>query len=63
MTFDSVAELNYVRSELVVERSRYEEHVWVGASDLQTESVWLWITGGRVRSSFWKQGEPNNDGK
>ena len=62
MTFGSVEELNYVRSELVVERSRYEEHIWVGASDLETENIWVWITGGRVSPSFWRQGEPNNDG-
>ena len=64
MTFQSVEELSYVREQLVVERSRYEEHIWVGASDLETENVWVWITGGgRVSSRFWTQGEPNNVGK
>ena len=65
MTFQSVEELVYVREQLVVERSRYEEHIWVGASDLQSENVWVWITGGggRVSSRFWTQGEPNNLGK
>ena len=63
VTFQSVEELNYVRDQLVVERSRFEEHIWVGASDLQTENVWLWITGGQVSSRLWSQGEPNNQGK
>ena len=63
ITFQSVEELSYVRDQLVVERSRYEEHIWVGASDLETENVWVWITGGgRVSPRFWAQGEPNNAG-
>ena len=56
-------ELTYVRDRLVVERSRYEEHTWAGASDLQRESHWVWITGGAVNSSFWDPGEPNNGGE
>ena len=56
-------ELDYVREHLVVERSRFEEHIWVGASDLEREDVWVWVTGGGVSSRFWAQGEPNNSGK
>ena len=51
-----------MRDNLVVRRSRYEEHTWAGASDLVRETHWVWITGGRVNSSFWSAGEPNNGG-
>ena len=47
---------------LIVDRSLYEELVWVGASDLKREGDWRWVSGGSVGSTFWNDGEPNNIG-
>ena len=63
VTFQSLEEMVYVRDNLMVARSRYEEHTWAGASDRDRENHWVWITGGRVNSSFWEPGEPNNAGE
>ena len=35
VTFSSLEELHWVRQQLVVARSKWEEMVWVGASDLK----------------------------
>ena len=35
VTFSSLEELRWVRQQLVVARSKWEEMVWVGASDLK----------------------------
>ena len=48
MTFSSVAELDWVRTNVVVRRSKYEERIWVGASDLTKEGTWK--SGGKVVS-------------
>ena len=63
MTIDSVEEFEYVKSNIVVKRSRYEEYIWVGASDLDQEGVFRWITNGhQIDNQFWNSGEPNNRG-
>ena len=35
VTFSSLEELHWARQQLVVPRSKWEEMVWVGASDLK----------------------------
>jgi len=62
VTFSSVAELDWVRTNVVVRRSKYEERIWVGASDLTKEGTWKWTSGELVPSHFWNPGEPNNQG-
>ena len=63
MTLDSVEELEYIKSNIVVQRSRYEEYIWVGASDMDQEGVFKWITNGnQIDDQFWNSGEPNNRG-
>ena len=46
-----------------MQRSRYEEYIWVGATDLEHEGVFRWITNDRqIDDQFWNSGEPNNRG-
>ena len=40
ITFDTLEELDWVRRNVVVRRSKYEERIWVGASDLEQEGTW-----------------------
>ena len=61
LILDSLEELEYVRDNLVVKRSKFEEYVWVAGSDLDQEGQWKWITGGSVSDHLWNPGEPNND--
>ena len=59
--FRDLDEASFVKG-LIVDRSKYEELIWVGASDLKREGDWQWVKGGSVGSSFWNSGEPNNRG-
>ena len=61
LILDSLEELEYVRDNLVVKRSKYEEYVWVAGSDMFGEGQWKWTTGGSVSDHLWNPGEPNND--
>ena len=59
--FSSLDEVSFVKG-LIAERSKYEEMIWVGASDLKSEGDWRWVKGGIISTSFWSSGEPNNIG-
>eukprot|EP00092_Neocalanus_flemingeri_P012622 GFUD01013604.1.p1 GENE.GFUD01013604.1~~GFUD01013604.1.p1 ORF type:complete len:435 (+),score=106.74 GFUD01013604.1:103-1407(+) len=61
VAFTDLDEASFVKG-LIVDRSRYEEIIWVGASDLKREGDWRWVKGGSVGNSFWNSGEPNNIG-
>ena len=61
VTFADLDEAVLVQS-LIKERSRFEEVIWVGASDLRREGDWKWVGGGSVGDSLWNSGEPNNQG-
>ena len=50
---DSKAEDEFLAS---ISRS----HVWLGATDEETEGEWLWLDGSRLTYSNWDAGEPNN---
>ncbi|XP_055969221.1 CD209 antigen-like protein 2 [Sorex fumeus] len=41
---------------------RHGQRTWIGLSDLQNEGSWQWVDGTPLELSFWKPGEPNNDG-
>lgn len=34
--------------------------VWMGGNDIDTEGVWVWITGEALIYDNWRDGEPNN---
>ncbi|XP_055969219.1 CD209 antigen-like protein C [Sorex fumeus] len=36
--------------------------LWIGLSDHHDEGSWQWIDGSPLNISFWKPGEPNNEG-
>ena len=55
----SLLEASFVQG-LITDRSRYEEIIWVGASDIKREGDWKWVNGESVISSLWNAGEPNN---
>ncbi|XP_052610693.1 CD209 antigen-like protein 2 [Peromyscus californicus insignis] len=41
---------------------RKNQRSWIGLSDLRREDSWQWVDGTPLQLSFWKEGEPNNDG-
>ncbi|XP_038201617.1 CD209 antigen-like protein E [Arvicola amphibius] len=41
---------------------RKNELTWIGLSDHRHEGSWQWVDGTPFELSFWKEGEPNNDG-
>nr|XP_048285013.1 CD209 antigen-like protein C isoform X2 [Myodes glareolus] len=41
---------------------RKNELTWIGLSDHRHEGSWHWVDGTSLGLSFWKDGEPNNDG-
>ena len=41
----------------------HNSRMWLGATDLDQEGSWKWVTSGKsVESSNWAPGEPSNDG-
>ncbi|KAH0507706.1 CD209 antigen-like protein 2 [Microtus ochrogaster] len=41
---------------------RKNELTWIGLSDHRHEGSWHWVDGTPLGLSFWKDGEPNNEG-
>ncbi|KAL1772948.1 Cd209f [Sigmodon hispidus] len=41
---------------------RKNQRSWIGLSDHMLEGSWQWVDETPLRLSFWKEGEPNNDG-
>lgn len=41
---------------------RHEKRTWIGLSDHHNEGSWRWVDNTTIELSYWKQGEPNNDG-
>lgn len=41
---------------------RKNQRSWIGLSDHIHEGSWQWVDGSALKFSFWKEGEPNNDG-
>ncbi|XP_028713219.1 CD209 antigen-like protein 2 isoform X1 [Peromyscus leucopus] len=41
---------------------RKKQRSWIGLSDHRFEDFWQWVDGTPLQLSFWKEGEPNNDG-
>ncbi|KAM7331501.1 hypothetical protein ACRRTK_008209 [Alexandromys fortis] len=41
---------------------RKNELTWIGLSDHKHEGSWHWVDGTPLGLSFWKDGEPNNEG-
>jgi hypothetical protein len=40
-----------------------EPDLWLGGSDVNTETQWLWTDGTAVVYTAWREGEPNNAGE
>ncbi|XP_054980669.1 CD209 antigen-like protein E [Sorex araneus] len=55
---NSVSEEKFLQSWMI----RHEKRTWIGLSDHHDEASWRWVDGTPFQLSFWKPGEPNNDG-
>ncbi|XP_039713214.1 CD209 antigen-like protein C isoform X1 [Pteropus medius] len=38
------------------------KRIWIGLSDQHNEGSWKWVDNSPLHLSFWKEGEPNNQG-
>ncbi|EDL74976.1 rCG58956, isoform CRA_c [Rattus norvegicus] len=55
---NSVAEQRFMKYWNV----RKNQRSWIGLSDHLREGSWQWVDHSPLKFSFWKEGEPNNDG-
>ncbi|XP_052023812.1 CD209 antigen-like protein A isoform X2 [Apodemus sylvaticus] len=55
---NSVAEQRFMKYWNV----RKNQRSWIGLTDHTHEGSWQWVDGSPLKFSFWKEGEPNNDG-
>ncbi len=58
-TITTVAENTFVVS-LLPASARQDSYYWLGATDLQQEGTWGWVTGEAFAYTNWYPGEPNN---
>ncbi|XP_059551826.1 CD209 antigen-like protein C isoform X1 [Myotis daubentonii] len=42
---------------------RNDKSTWIGLSDKHSEGSWQWVDNTHLHLSFWKKGEPNNQGE
>ncbi|XP_070270218.1 CD209 antigen-like protein C isoform X5 [Myotis yumanensis] len=42
---------------------RNDKSTWIGLSDKHNEGSWQWVDNTHLHLSFWKRGEPNNQGE
>ncbi|XP_014398738.1 PREDICTED: CD209 antigen-like protein C isoform X4 [Myotis brandtii] len=42
---------------------RNDKITWIGLSDKHNEGSWQWVDNTHLHLSFWKKGEPNNQGE
>ncbi|ELK38608.1 CD209 antigen [Myotis davidii] len=42
---------------------RNDKSTWIGLSDKHNEGSWQWVDNTHLHLSFWKKGEPNNQGE
>nr|KAF6348001.1 hypothetical protein mMyoMyo1_002401 [Myotis myotis] len=42
---------------------RNDKSTWIGLSDKHNEGSWQWVDNTHLHLSFWKEGEPNNQGE
>uniref|UniRef100_UPI0037E8D5A6 lactose-binding lectin l-2-like n=1 Tax=Semicossyphus pulcher TaxID=241346 RepID=UPI0037E8D5A6 len=61
VSIHSLAENNFVKN-LIENFDHAEGYTWIGLSDVHKEGRWMWSDGSAVKSYFWYEGEPNNDG-
>jgi len=58
-TITSAAEQKFLKSNLLED---YSGTLWAGATDMEIEGVWKWVTGDPVDYKNWHPGQPDNGG-
>ncbi|XP_063040772.1 ladderlectin-like [Engraulis encrasicolus] len=55
----SIAEYHYIQG-LIVTATHGAPLTWLGGTDAQQESIWLWSDGSRLTFLHWHPGQPDN---
>ncbi|MFN9960103.1 MAG: lectin-like protein, partial [bacterium] len=50
------------QSWIIQNRPRNISYFWLGLTDKFQEGRWQWISGEPITYTYWRPGEPNNDG-
>ena len=55
-----LATISSVEENVFVNQLAQSQNIWLGGSDVKSEGVFEWVTGGVITYSNWAPGEPNN---
>ena len=58
-TITSLAEQQFLEANVLPALPSGVDHFWIGATDVQNEGSWQWVTGEPFSYTNWNVGEPN----